>query len=127
MSEWYVRRGLTPAERCRYVADLIEAHPKNFDMKWFYSGFSGVVVFERGDRPDPTQCGTTCCIAGWAVIVTPPDESTSTDIEYDADNLLALGGDGSTLFYDPSLTAADAAFLLRWHADKLDRQSVGVL
>jgi len=127
-----VRAGMTPAQRCRYVADLIEAHPEHFDMSDFVRGadYDSVAL---GESP-LDNCGMTCCIGGWAVAVTPAHERPDAQGSYgaNADLLLDLNGRGdyydydgderdNGLFYDLSLEAPDAAFLLRWHADELDR------
>ena len=42
-----VRPNQTPVERCRYVADLIEAHPENFNMEWFAQDADGSFGTER--------------------------------------------------------------------------------
>ena len=129
-----VRPNQTPVERCRYVADLIEAHPENFNMEWFAQDADGSFGTERalyaGERPAITECGTTCCIAGWAVVVTPQDEAAVAGIHgtrsvetlwiAEAARVL-LGLRSEAIFYCPDLAPADAAFLLRWHADELDR------
>lgn len=129
-----VRAGMTPAERCRYVADLIEQHPENFDMSYFAEAADGGWEPEqrlaRGGRLNLAgeDCGTKCCMAGWAVAVTPADEvaaltvrrSRPTEIIAVAARVL-LGLDDEWIFYGPSMPVETAAFLLRWHADELDR------
>lgn len=47
------------ARRNRAVADAIEANPKNFDMADIATG--------RANPKINPECGTTACIAGWAL------------------------------------------------------------
>jgi hypothetical protein len=49
-------------QRRQAVADKILADPEHFNMVAFVRGFSSM--------PDP-MCGTTLCIAGWAVLQIP--------------------------------------------------------
>lgn len=48
----------TYRQRRQAVADQITTHPETFNMASFVSA---------GFGPDPL-CGTTCCIAGWAMV-----------------------------------------------------------
>jgi len=118
------------AERCRYVADLIEAHPENFDMNHLATSIANddrssdiEIQVEYGARPDLAECGAVGCIAGWTLSVTPPSECNDAAMwEHIAGPLLGLDPDDAVdLFFDFGLAAPDAAFLLRWHADELDR------
>jgi len=125
----FVRSGLSAPERCRWVAECIERHPEHFDMGAYEDGpASGAEEFELG------ACGTTACIGGWAYCTTPRDELPNPNWGFakNADALLGLDGAGEGspeegfvdgLFFQFGLKPPDAAFLLRWHADVLERAS----
>lgn len=112
------------AELLREVADEIEAAPKEFDMGWH--------------KRTTETCGTTMCIAGWAVDLSPgihmvmnPAEGGVTigsDARLDdggvveayiaAADLLGLTCyEAADLFHSDGLTSSQAPTLLRELAD----------
>lgn len=92
----------TTTDRLRAVADIIEAHPERHDQR-NWSTVQGATPRTLQGRvglvEDETQCGTTCCAAGWAVVLTPADVSLE-------DGWRAAGADALGL----NLVLADAVF-----------------
>jgi hypothetical protein len=96
------------------VKEAILAHPEHFDMFGFMTGpkfiyESSETVIATIDDLNAGQCGTTACIAGWAVALSPKDEvrkaySHRADIGDVAAFFLGYGLDGfdnlMPLFYD---------------------------
>lgn len=135
----YVRPGLSPAERARYVADLIESTPERFAMNVFVgdrqvppffqaNGSRFCAGYAEGWRPDLTpECGTTFCVAGWTVASATPEEvaearqitgAATRDFDVVASYLLA--GFDQSVFYDMKLTPTEAADKLRAWAGVLE-------
>lgn len=139
-----VRPGMTPAERCLYIADLIERHPANFNMEVYFDAPDTGPFPDRaelydmamsGERWNHLGCGTTQCIAGWAIAVTPAIEVSIVGIECtslpkqtdqqrrvpDIDEVAVrlLGLPGDELFFEMALTPEEAADRLRAHARAL--------
>jgi hypothetical protein len=54
----------TYRQRRQLVADKILARPENFNMNFFIDGVDFI-------GEDDMMCGTTLCIAGWAVLQIP--------------------------------------------------------
>lgn len=66
----------TTTQRLLAVADIIEQQPGRFDMEnWVASGDEDQVVPTRpvllAGLANDLDCGTTCCVAGWAIALTP--------------------------------------------------------
>lgn len=137
----YVRAGMTPAERCLHVAALIEARPQAFHMRSFIrwdtelqATTEGYLRLLTGSKPEiGPGCGTTCCMAGWAVASTPVEEIRKAaacvqarDVHQDVDDLflldyvarelLDLRGRECSILYDMTLDPSGAAAFLRKHA-----------
>lgn len=120
-------------ERLNKVADMIQSHPEHFNMDWFLSreGGTGSCWPQDIAGADLFECGTTACIAGWAVAlwgaeVGPKD----TDIDATAARILGMDKDeaGVLLFYaDPlfHMTADQAADHLRRMALDFERVNGG--
>lgn len=69
----------TTTERLLAVADIIDLNPERWDQScWIDTGDMAIPggVYGRG-----MECGTTACIAGWAVILTP--RPTDAPMGYD--------------------------------------------
>ena len=109
------------AAKCNEVADAILANPYNFNM----SMYTNVDPVKHDFRPDLTRwphrldyalqeaifvndlieqdkslCGTSGCIAGWTVFITPPEEYAGTlTLQQAAQDLLGLNEqEAETLF-----------------------------
>ena len=52
----------TPQEYLRWVADIIEANPDEYDQSYWYSTGTGIGV---GMSTNAYSCSAACCIAGW--------------------------------------------------------------
>ena len=125
------------------VARQIESHPDNFDIRhWFRHGHNGyhlVIPAELDQIRDAARegvCGTTACIAGWAVIEADMDLSGHYEVSETAQALLGLdaltanklfmeassywaemmSGPGDTLAVLPKVPAVMAAQVLRFLA-----------
>lgn len=68
-------REMSTGARALLVADILEEHPERHDQTTFVSG----LAFEDFKRDwDPVKlaerrdCGTAACVAGWAVVCSPP-------------------------------------------------------
>lgn len=79
---------MTTADRLRLVADTIESHPEKWNQWNFFpddfqvdgdpyidspAGAEGCVPLELVGT-GLEGCGTGCCIAGWACLLSPADE-----------------------------------------------------
>lgn len=95
----------TPQELARQIWDHISAHPEEHDQRWWKANHDLHLA--------PERCGTTRCIAGWAVYFTQGCDTVMTVYGYlkDGSKLLGLS------IYD--------AHLLFLHTD--DRQAVEAL
>lgn len=64
------------ARRCNAIADKIVEHPEKFDMRQVFFGpefyRSSVQAGDfRSAKQFMNNCGTTACIAGWAISLNP--------------------------------------------------------
>lgn len=112
-------------ERILKVADVIEANPEHFDMRRFMSVPGtldrGPGVWAGGDiglrethllvQQDAYECGTTACIAGWAVWLWGAEADTNLSVHENAADILGLShAAAGTLFYNiEGLTTAKKA------------------
>lgn len=110
------------AERLRRVADIIELHPENHDQEtwWHGPGSDSACLEDEGRSYSPSvprgvltsvpeaACSTTCCGAGWLVVLSPlriaveGEKSLSTRAWFEA-GMIAGGlttGVASILFAD---------------------------
>ena len=51
------------------VFDLIRKDPAHWDQSGWIIGTQGEVDLSMIDKGQPELCGTTCCIAGWAMLL----------------------------------------------------------
>lgn len=68
----------TTGERCALVAEILEDHPEHHDQHQWGRGLDDDDPeggFEWDDAlrlwDDAPECGTACCVAGWAVVGSP--------------------------------------------------------
>lgn len=77
------------AELCYQVADLAEGSAKHDQNQWFGDLDSediGLDVAVPVGRMKEDTCGTTCCIGGYATLLTAPDDwQTDGAYLYDGD------------------------------------------
>lgn len=59
------------------VLQHVEARPEKLDMNTWISG-----VLPEGTAPGDTMCGATCCIAGWALMLSPENTVVTSDMGY---------------------------------------------
>jgi hypothetical protein len=131
-------------DRILKVADVIEANPEHFDMTLYFNDAAarayqeqtgasvcssaspfvtpevGVEVLATVDLTN--TCGTTACIAGWAMHLWPADV-TEKNLPYSiiAADLLDIDYKlADDLFYDMSLDAENAVRALREIAETGD-------
>lgn len=111
---------MSTGARLRLVADIIEAEPGRWYQGWW--------VERRTNRAEDTprqmagaakkiECGTTCCVAGWAVSLTRPSDLARTTNWTHAGSV-ALGLDlalGNQLFSGgiPSHTSKDRKAMVK--------------
>lgn len=114
-------------ERMLKIADMIEEHPEHFNIKTFATVPALSDELGRTDgqmtarqtslllQADLFDCGTTACIAGWAVWLWAAEADPSRQIDDIAADILDLPNDvADDLFCTWSLTdAAKAAAHLR--------------
>lgn len=105
------------ADRLRTIAKVIDDNPDHFDMAtWVTTSampngvlpqplslLEALVQAEAGDLTQDqildVDCGTTCCIAGWAVVLFPEAvAAAATDDPYKA--VHDVLGVGDWVFYD---------------------------
>lgn len=93
-------------DRVRAVADAIEANPEHFDMRSYYninnlSTGHWADYFNANAGFNLTDCGTTACVAGWAVHIyrdlVSKDNIDYIDIATLAQDILGLSN--TVLFY----------------------------
>ncbi len=117
---------MDPATRLRLVADIIEAAPELHDQdEWTYDpGLSY--------SPDPVDlagevenvCGTTSCMAGWAVRLAPYDVVAEVGTDWDAAGAAMLGlnyAPAHHLFFRRTLPTPACVAILRRLAARADR------
>lgn len=103
------RLPLTSSARLRVIADIIERKPGVFDMDSYLNasdmdeeeGLRGGVRFTAGKAKE-VSCGTTACVAGWAVLLAPPSQRQDLNSDWDkaGGKLLGLSYDAAcSLFY----------------------------
>lgn len=104
---------MTTTERLLLVADMIEAFPEKWDQCYFTEMGTTGYEYEVEETPGMTECGTACCIAGWAVrFSTPGNISDSEDWEEAGARLLGFDDHLSMLvFYDLNRCYVSPAFL----------------
>lgn len=103
-------------ERILKVADVIEANPDHFDMLTFY-GYNGNHLYSTPHIAsrlaltiDLTECGTTACIAGWAVALWGAEVDLDLSIDKNADAILGLTYDQSfSVYYGMEHSTSDKA------------------
>ena len=112
----------------RRIADAIEAEPHRFDFSdWYHwsTAPDDAEVLNEAEAFARGECGTTACIAGWAVYL-KGETPKYWAVEHRAQALLDLTTDeAKTLFFAPSdfwasgsdISAAEAARTLRGLAD----------
>lgn len=111
------------AERLRKVADIIEANPEHFDMQ-FWVAQDGRIEYcsnrqatRLAMETNIVSCGTTACLAGWAVHLWGAEADPDRCIIANGASILGLSDDDATrLFMSGNhncRTAADAAEHLR--------------
>jgi hypothetical protein len=94
------------------VADKIEFEPERFSMSsWNSRNFIDSPLELAGQEP---ECGTTCCVAGWAVALTPREEVPNAGWSYTGAQLLGLNYElASLLFMETTKEAPEMAACLR--------------
>lgn len=79
----------------RQIADIIEAHPDSYDQGVWLCDDKGATSAVRNVPyvvPDKFTCTSRCCIAGWAVALTPEEQRPDVLFVSDAaEKLLGLG------------------------------------
>lgn len=116
----------TTTDRLLAVADRIEFQPENWNQAtWVatsenFSYINPAVTIGQGDEFVDDHCGTTACIAGWAVLLTPVEQRAGDEKKYysyanQAKHSLGITEDlADELFYElPTTDPAVAADILR--------------
>jgi hypothetical protein len=92
-----------PTARLRAVADIIEQHPEKHDQNSFTSEDAPwYSTYEAAGSASEVRCGTTACVAGWAVLLTPKSQTDEFTDDWSDDGAKALGLDddlASEIFY----------------------------
>lgn len=80
------------------VKQAILANPDRFDMdRWAF----GVGVYPYGEAKFP-ECGTTCCMGGWAAAVWNRENPDKTPVNFnDGMRVLGLNIDQAIVYYWP--------------------------
>jgi hypothetical protein len=108
------------------LADIIEEHPDNFDMGDVLSDVQfpaddlawGEAVVRQTVAADLTHCGTTACIAGWAMNLWPAEVDFSKSWAINGARILGIPqADAATIFYAYDLDARQAADYLRRYVE----------
>jgi len=103
----------TTTARLRAVADLIEAHPERWDQELWTGEKKAGPLDEVGRGGD---CGTTACVAGWAVRLTPtgtiPPE-TEAEWEEAGRDALGLSDDLAWVLFDADFAPESMPGVLR--------------
>lgn len=117
---------MSTSDRLRLAADIIEKEPAKFDMHHYYSKLDGRRGPEQIAGAKTIECGTTCCVAGWGVVLSPPSLIAGIGNWYDA-GAKAFGFQDGTLAFKMFLSnfdvsSGDMAACLRALADIPVRQ-----
>lgn len=111
-------------ERILKVADVIEANPEHFSMNYFMSVDRkidrGVMEWDGGRigpletslllQQDAYECGTTACIAGWAVWLWGAEVNPNLAVDDNAADILGLSKNvADALFANFDLDTAEKA------------------
>lgn len=109
------------------VADHIERHPENHNQASYYSAMGQVDAdtLVEAIRIGPMGCGTTCCVAGWAVRLASPAQvklarqnALYYDIDLIAANLLGMDHhDAYALFMAVMTSTQNCVEILRHYAN----------
>lgn len=108
------------------VADHIERHPENHHQTSYYSAMGEVDAdtLIEAIRIGPMGCGTTCCVAGWAVRLASPaqveraKQGNDHDIDRVAANLLGMDHDDAYgLFMAVMTSTQNCVEILRHYAN----------
>jgi len=106
------------AERLSKLADVIEEHPDQFDMRRWWTGL--VCDWEQTHAQDfaalaaADMCGTTACIAGWAVHLWPADVEPDDTFTTAGARILGIDPDEAYRLFQPlDMTHAGAVATLR--------------
>ena len=80
------------------IADHVESHPEQYDQEtWVGRNDDNYVPCGPGKHIDPYDCGTSACIAGWAVLLS--NKPVPVSFQNEAAKLLGLSSsDAATLF-----------------------------
>lgn len=91
------------AKLFRQIADVIEHHPDNYSQGcWFEMAGQDTCGTENVPtiNPDDFKCTARCCIAGWAVALTPVEQRPDVPFLPGAARiLLGLSHDDSDLLF----------------------------
>lgn len=88
-------------DRLLAVAQIIDEKPDQWDQGWFDTLHDN----PRDAQGRPEVCGTTCCVAGWAIRLTPQEQYLGEWDEWLFCGARALGltaDAASSLFYGTS-------------------------
>ncbi len=81
---------MTTSERLLAVADLIEAHPERWDQQTWADTSDDTPESPTGQVGRGPECGTTACVAGWAVRLSP-SELIDGELDWEGAGAVALG------------------------------------
>jgi hypothetical protein len=99
-------------ERLNKVADMIQAHPEHFDMSnWVVVGEDRHYGSDAAiaGSVDLFGCGTTACIAGWAVCLWPAEVMPDENVPTAAQRILGLDDyTAMALFMAPNASCSTA-------------------
>lgn len=105
-------------DRLTILADKIEAAPEHLDMGWWWAfadGGSTTAQQVRANGSNPADCGTTACLAGWAVGTWPEEVDCNDGFPSAAARILDLSEDQEAIFgcceWDADMVVAQ---LRRW-------------
>lgn len=93
-------------ELMRRVADHIERHPESHSQIFWMAKSNGHTCSYVDAVPATRtviRCGAVCCIAGWAVALTPKKDRPKNqfgEIDYAAKKLLGLTDMGASVLFD---------------------------
>ena len=92
------------SELFRKIADVIEHNPDGYNQrKWGFGVHDNDAKACRHIPADQVHtCGTSHCIAGWAVALTPVDQRPAGEVSFAARELLGLGESESHFLFAPN-------------------------